>query len=79
MKVWMPPALYSWIDNRGDFPIYLRKIWPFLHFCDGMDGLLIVGDVENCFCGLFEKEAEEARHKLIESLKHIKSSSPPLF
>lgn len=43
----MPLRLWSWLDERGSFRPFgwaLRLVWPRLHFCDDLDGLLVVGD-----------------------------------
>lgn len=42
--------LYHWIDRRGKIPWVLFKLWRYAHFCPGMDGLLILGNPEDCFC-----------------------------
>lgn len=48
--------LYRWIDHRGRIPWWARKIWPRAHWCPEMDELLILWNVEDCFCGYMSKK-----------------------
>lgn len=46
-----PRWLYSWVDRRDRIPRWLTWIYPLAHFCPEMDGLLIIDNLEDCFCG----------------------------
>lgn len=43
--------LYHRIDERGRIPRWVRLIWRSAHWCWDMDGLLILDNTYDCFCG----------------------------
>lgn len=45
-----PGWLYRWIDRRGRIPWLVRKLWPTAHWCPEMDELLVVENIDDCFC-----------------------------
>lgn len=51
MKRRLCNLLYHWIDERGRIPRWVRWIWKKAHWCWDMDGLLIMDNPEDCFCG----------------------------
>lgn len=52
VKMRCPRWLYEWIEERGRIPLVVRWIWRRAHWCDEMDGLLVVSNLEDCFCSL---------------------------
>lgn len=46
LKLWVE----TWIDRRGRIPFWAYWIWPKAHWCPAMDDLLILDDMDNCFC-----------------------------
>lgn len=52
----MMRRLYHWIDKRGSIPRWVRWIWKDAHWCWDMDGLLILDNPEDCFCGICPKD-----------------------
>ena len=47
----MKTAIYNWIERRGRIPFWARWIWPLSHWCPEMDSMLILDNLEDCFCG----------------------------
>lgn len=47
----MITKLYHWIDRRGRIPRWVFWIWRKAHWCPEMDGLLVMDNPEDCFCG----------------------------
>jgi hypothetical protein len=43
--------LYRWVDDRGRLPRWVFWIWKDAHWCPEMDGLLIIDNTYDCFCG----------------------------
>ena len=54
---WLRPYLLlcEWVEERGRIPWAVGKLFRYSHFCDGMDGLLILrrSELGNCFCGRY--------------------------
>ena len=48
-------GIYHWIDRRGSIPSWMRLVWRKAHWCPDMDGLLILGNTMDCFCGHVKK------------------------
>ena len=42
--------LYRWINWINVIPFWVHWLYPYVHFCPEMDGLLILDDIGNCFC-----------------------------
>jgi len=64
-----PRWLYRWIDREGYIPKWVRWLWPCSHWCDSMDGLLIIDNVMDCYCGNCEDEQREYRAKFFAAVK----------
>lgn len=48
-------------DKRGRYPMWALRFFPYLHWCSGMDDML-VDDPADCFCDLIPEEVKvEAR------------------
>lgn len=59
-----PNWLYNWINRRGRIPRLLRYwVWPLAHWCPEMDGLLIIDNVQDCFCGRCGKRSRAERRR----------------
>lgn len=48
---WLVTKLYLWIHERGRIPRWVFWIWKGAHWCPEMDGLLIIDNTYDCFCG----------------------------
>lgn len=55
MRRWLKWTYYRWIDRRGRIPRLATWLWPGAHWCPEMDDLLILWNVEDCFCGHVEQ------------------------
>lgn len=51
----MRNRIYDWINKRGSIPWWARIIWRKAHWCPDMDELLILWNVQDCFCGVAPK------------------------
>lgn len=58
MKRRLCTLLYRWIDRRGRIPRWVFWFWKEAHFCYEMDGLLILDNPEDCFCGWSKQPME---------------------
>lgn len=56
-----PLWLYRWIERRGRIPAWAWLLWPFAHWCPEMDELLIIDNLEDCFCGRCPKVRRRSR------------------
>jgi hypothetical protein len=45
-----PRWLYDRIDKTGRIPKFCFWLWPSAHWCLEMDGMLILGNLYDCFC-----------------------------
>lgn len=53
--------LFKRWDKRGRFPMWALRLYPYLHWCSGMDDML-VDDPADCFCDHIPEELKvEAR------------------
>lgn len=56
--------VYKWLWKRQRFSSWIRLIWRFAHWCPEMDGLLVLDNIEDCFCGYVPtKIAERKRYR----------------
>lgn len=60
MRMRCPLWLYRWLDERGRIPWLVRMLWPKAHWCPEMDGLLIVDNLDGCFCGHVRRAESDA-------------------
>lgn len=49
-------------DKKGYFPSWATCIYPYLHWCSGMDDML-VDDPADCFCDHTPEEIKEEARK----------------
>ena len=57
--------LYRWVDRRGNdrIPWWVRRIYKRAHWCPEMDGLLIIDNPEDCFCGICPNKFDMTFHE----------------
>jgi hypothetical protein len=55
VKHWISGRLYRWIHGRGAFPYWVRWLYPKAHFCPEMDEMLVLDNVDECYCGYARK------------------------
>ena len=42
--------IYRWIDRRGKIPGWALWFWPKAHWCCEMDDMLVLDNLDSCFC-----------------------------
>ena len=51
---WLSPTycnkIYNYYDDRGKLHFFTRWFFPYAHYCEEMDGLLILDNIVDCFC-----------------------------
>lgn len=47
----MKRRLWHWINRRDVIPLWVKLFWRRAHWCPEMDGLLILDNTCDCFCG----------------------------
>lgn len=64
-----PNWLYRWVARRGAIPWIVRKLWPTAHWCTEMDALLVIDNVNDCFCGRCDNEQREYRREFFAAVR----------
>jgi hypothetical protein len=61
-----PNWLYNWIERRDRIPRWVWLFWPKAHWCPEMDGLLIIDNVDDCYCGRCKRKIRPEYHGPIQ-------------
>lgn len=67
LKVWLwergetiRTVIYRWCDRRGRYPFWVKRLWPYAHFCSEMDELFVMDHLGDCFCDVVPEAMQEA-------------------